>query len=265
MLPRDALAKYAGRQTAIANAFSDKAKAYIESLPFDTPEQAAESMKKLRAVLPGLTNVYANAAAVASADWFRERALAADNTSAASDEWLPTEGVGDLTGAIGANYKAKMDVSSPSQAQFAEALTNDLARRVKRQQARTTVGLANRNGLEWAWVPHGDTCVFCLVLASNGWQRTTWERAQKYTNHVHTNCDCTIQTRFTGDDSIEGYDPDELYEEYKDAWRRNVDSGNLPTSQGAINQLRRDEYAKDKDQINAQHREAYAKRKALGE
>jgi hypothetical protein len=30
---------------------------------------------------------------------------------------------------------------------------------------------ALRDGAEWAWIPRGDTCAFCLTLASRGWQR----------------------------------------------------------------------------------------------
>lgn len=234
-------------------------------LDFSGEAASSESMRALRAALPQLTSAYANAAAVAAADWFRERAADAGNAAAAADEWLPDDGVGDLDGALGANYSRAMRTASPDQGWFADALADDLARRVRRQQARATIGLADRNGLEWAWVPHGDTCVFCLALASNGWQRTTWARAGRYADHVHTNCDCTIQVRFSETDGVEGYDPDALYGRYRDAGERAAEAGRPRSSREAVNQMRRDAYASDRDRINAQHRAAYARRRASEE
>ena len=49
-------------------------------------------------------------------------------------------------------------------------LPNGVSRLVKRAGADTTLKNAIRDGAEWAWVPHGDTCPFCITLASNGWQ-----------------------------------------------------------------------------------------------
>ena len=46
-----------------------------------------------------------------------------------------------------------------------------VSRLVKRAGADTTLKNAQRDGAEFAWVPHGDSCAFCLTLASRGWQR----------------------------------------------------------------------------------------------
>ena len=46
-------------------------------------------------------------------------------------------------------------------------------RLVKRVSADTLQKNALRDGAEWAWVPAGDTCSYCLMLASNGWQRAS--------------------------------------------------------------------------------------------
>ena len=43
-------------------------------------------------------------------------------------------------------------------------------RLVKRAGVDTTMKNAIRDGAEWAWIPSGDTCAFCLTLASRGWQ-----------------------------------------------------------------------------------------------
>lgn len=124
---------------------------------------------------------------------------------------------------------------------------------VKRTGVDTTLNNALRDGAEWAWIPHGDTCPFCLMLASNGWQRASKKALRNgHANHIHANCDCTYAIRFDGESTIEGYDPEALYEQYKNAEGR--------SGTDKINYLRRKKYAANKDVINAQKRAAYALR-----
>ena len=49
-------------------------------------------------------------------------------------------------------------------------LQSGVSRLVKQAGADTTLKNARRDGAQWAWVPHGDTCPFCITLASRGWQ-----------------------------------------------------------------------------------------------
>ena len=50
-----------------------------------------------------------------------------------------------------------------------EIISLAVARLVKMAGVDTTMQNALRDGAEWAWVPHGDTCAFCITLASRGW------------------------------------------------------------------------------------------------
>lgn len=112
---------------------------------------------------------------------------------------------------------------------------------------------ALRDGAEWAWIPRGDTCAFCLTLASRGWQKASKNAIKNgHAEHVHANCDCTYAIRFNDNLDVEGYRPREYYDMYMDA------DGNSPKER--INALRREFYAKNKETINAQKRSAYAKR-----
>ncbi|MBR2674304.1 MAG: hypothetical protein IKE52_02470 [Mogibacterium sp.] len=133
-----------------------------------------------------------------------------------------------------------------------KAIGGAVGRLVKMAGVDTTMQNALRDGAEWAWVPSGDTCAYCLMLASNGWQKAS-QKAIKggHAEHIHNNCDCTYQIRFDSSLEIEGYDPDKLYDEYMSA-------GNSPRER--LNALRRQQYAVNKDQINAQKRAAYARR-----
>lgn len=127
------------------------------------------------------------------------------------------------------------------------------ARLVKQVGADTMIHNALRDGAEFAWIPSGDTCPFCLMLASNGWRRASKKAIKKgHAEHIHSNCDCQYCVRFSSDTTVAGYDPDKylsMYDSYEGSWNDKV------------NALRREQYALNKDKINAQKREAYAKRK----
>ena len=126
-------------------------------------------------------------------------------------------------------------------------------RLVKMVGVDTMMQNALRDGAEWAWIPQGDTCAFCLTLASRGWQKASKNAIKNgHAEHVHANCDCTYAVRFSDDLNVEGYDPERYLDMYEDA------DGNTP--QERINALRREFYAKNKEAINEQKRSAYAKR-----
>ena len=130
-------------------------------------------------------------------------------------------------------------------------LPNGVRRLVKRAGADTTLHNAIRDGAEWAWVPHGDTCPFCIMLASNGWQKASAKLLKGgHAEHIHANCDCEFAVRFDGSTTVAGYDPEKYLRQYRAAG-------------SDVNAMRRIDYAARKDAINAQKRAAYAARKAL--
>lgn len=128
-------------------------------------------------------------------------------------------------------------------------LPNGVSRLVKRAGADTTLKNAVRDGAEWAWVPHGDTCPFCITLASNGWQKASSKVLKGgHADHIHANCDCEFAVRFHSGTSVAGYDPEKYLRQYRAAG-------------SDVNAMRRIDYAARKDAINAQKRAAYAARK----
>ena len=142
-----------------------------------------------------------------------------------------------------------------------EIVAQAASRLVKRTGVDTTMHNAIRDGAEWAWIPSGDTCVFCRILASRGWQKASRKALKNgHADHIHANCDCTYAISFNGGSEFSDiYDPDQLYDEYMDAkdeegsWRE------------AANRMRREDYAKNKDMINAKKRAAYFRRTGDGE
>ena len=131
-------------------------------------------------------------------------------------------------------------------------LARGTGRLVKRASADTTLKNAIRDGAEFAWIPNGDTCAFCVTLASRGWQRISKKALKNgHAEHIHANCDCQYAIRFNKKTNVEGYDPDEYLEQYNAAG-------------GDINKMRRVNYKGNKDAINARKRELYARKNSGG-
>ena len=123
-----------------------------------------------------------------------------------------------------------------------------VSRLVKRAGADTTLKNALRDGAEFAWIPQGDTCAFCLTLASRGWQKASQAAIKGgHAEHIHANCDCEYAIRFDGRSTVAGYDPDKYLRQYRAAG-------------SDVNALRRVNYAANRERINAQKRAAYALR-----
>lgn len=134
-----------------------------------------------------------------------------------------------------------------------ENLPSGVSRLVKRAGADTTLHNAVRDGAQWAWVPHGDTCPFCITLASRGWQTASQKLLKNgHAEHIHSNCDCEFAVRFHSGTSVAGYDPEKYLKQYRDAG-------------SDVNAMRRIDYAARKDAINAQKRAVYAVRKGSTE
>ena len=150
---------------------------------------------------------------------------------------------------------AKAVNGTQKQSLLPDLTANAVGRLVKTAGVDTTMQNAIRDGAEWAWVPRGDTCAFCITLASRGWQRAS-RKALKggHAEHIHANCDCTYAIRHDSRTTVAGYDP----EKYKAMY----DAGSgLPKDK--INAMRRELYAENKDEINAQKRAAYAARQQI--
>lgn len=121
-----------------------------------------------------------------------------------------------------------------------EEIASAASRWVKMAGADTTMHNAIRDGAEFAWIPSGETCAFCLTLASRGWQRASKKALKNgHAEHIHSNCDCQYTVRFNERTTVEGYDPDAYLSMYRHA------DGSTPRER--INSMRRTAYAADKE------------------
>ena len=161
---------------------------------------------------------------------------------------IPAESatIGQVAKTVNGTLKTKND----------EIVSAALGRLVKQCGQDTTLQNAKRDGAEFAWIPSGDTCAFCLALASRGWQDVgSLYGYHPHAEHIHSNCDCAYGVRFNSKFQYQGYDPDEYLEMYNNA------DGSTPEEK--INSMRRDFYQENKEEIQKQKRDAYAKRKEL--
>lgn len=166
-----------------------------------------------------------------------------------------------------------------------DELAGAVSRWVKKAGCDTTLqnavrdsGVGSRNkkyggkrntGAQFAWITSGDTCAFCLALSANGWQNQTKMGAATHAEHIHSNCDCTYAVRFNENDGVEGYSPDKIMKDISNTLNEqgmNSDVDNYRWDQmnpKVINAVRRQNYARHREEIRAQQNSAAEKRREL--
>lgn len=91
-------------------------------------------------------------------------------------------------------------------------------------QSVSIAGMKDPAKPRYARVPTGaETCNFCIMLASRGFVYRS-SNAAGALDHWHPNCDCRIVPGFNGYTDIAGYDPDSLYEKWKESGFRPKDT-----------------------------------------
>ena len=162
-------------------------------------------------------------------------------------ELAPLPEYGDVAKAIYGTLKTSQNT---------EEIGGAVGRLVKMTGQDTMLRNAIRDKAEFAWIPVGETCAFCITLASRGWQPISNKALRNgHAEHIHSNCDCSYMVRHNSNFDISGYHPEKYQKMYYDA------EGNKPKDK--INAMRREFYAENKEEINEQKRSAYEKRKEL--
>ena len=175
-----------------------------------------------------IVSTYAEAAGAWAAEMY-------DAIGLLEGKYLPPAEIADI-----ANYGdvAKAINGTLKHSENAGEIAGAATRWVKMASADTMLNNALRDGAQFAWVPHGDTCAFCLTLASRGWQYAS-KKALKggHAEHIHSNCDCQYMIRFDEHSNVEGYDPDRYLSMYRNAEGR--------TPQERINSMRREQHQRE--------------------
>lgn len=234
--------KYIDALRQVNNAAADRMLTYLQTHDVTTEAGRKAAIDYAYA----LATKYGDAAAELSCEMYDAMALLSGQTLPAAIPAATATYEETATAVIGTldNYKN------------AEIVSSAVGRLVKMAGADTALQNAVRDHAEFAWIPQGETCAFCLMIASNGWQPASRSVIKGgHADHIHANCDCMFAIRFMPDTKYDGYDP----EKYREMW----DDAEGSSTNDKLNFIRREFYAENKAEINAQKRDAYAKRQEL--
>lgn len=157
----------------------------------------------------GVATDYAAAYSAQTYDMVREYSVGEANGAIAYSGRIPEATVGAVRALIGL-------VRTNGIESFVKAIKDRCDYEIKRAAGESTLYNVERDPKKprFARVPTGaETCDFCLMLASRGFVYLS-EKSAGANDHWHPHCDCRIIQGYPGD-TVEGYDPDELYRLWK--------------------------------------------------
>lgn len=201
-IPRAVWLKYKNTLAAVDRKAAADMEAYIKSLGDidEIPWQAVEYAF-------ALTDVYGEAAGAAACEMY-EAVAQASGVKVPPAEMASLPELREVAKVVKGAFKNGSEKVVPGA----------VGRMVKQVGADTTLKNAQRDGAEFAWIPAGDTCAFCLTLASRGWQKISKKSLKNgHAEHIHANCDCTYAVRFDKKTTVEGYEPEKYREMYENA------------------------------------------------
>ena len=219
---------YRERMSAINKAAAEAVQQYLAAHNFDIDDAFIDFAH-------GLTTLYGEAASALACQMYDELHEYWKATKGIQKRIYPAEPAPVPTRSqVEKSVYGTLKVSS-------EQIPGAVQRLVKQTAEDTTLKNAIRDGAEWAWIPAGDSCAFCLMLASQDWQNMPKKAMQNgHAEHIHANCDCTYMVRFDSSMEVEGYDPKaylKLYEEGANAPYVNEDIDHPQPKQQSRRQL----------------------------
>ena len=234
------------KYTGIIRRLSDKASAlmekYLESHDISTEEGIQAAIDYAYA----LATKYGEGAGAIACQMYEEVAEASGKTIPAAEPAATAT----------RSEMAKAMLGRMADSNRPDVIAKTVGRKVKLVSMDTMLNNTLRDGAQFAWIPSGDSCPFCLMLASSGWKNASKKAIRNgHASHIHDNCDCNYAVRFSDDVDVEGYDPESLLEQYNDAEGR--------TGKEKINSMRRERYALDPEKYRAQNKKSYDKMRRI--
>lgn len=214
-LPRDAIDAYTERLNRLSDAARRVVAAQLAQIEY---EDISDLREKVIEILEPVCAASSEASAAYAAEFYDE--VRASQAGAALGAQAVSAHSAEATAAA-VRAMVQVIVDGKPWERFARQVEDRADYEVKRSAGECVKANAARDPLrpKWARVPSGaETCGFCLMLASRGFayasERSASEKAEG--GHYHPNCDCRIVPGFEGM-VAEGYDPDELYRQWKEA------------------------------------------------
>lgn len=244
----EAWQKFIGKLARVNMAAREKILAYLTAHPI----RSYEDRQRLIEYAYLTAQKYGEGAAALACRMYDEIAAA---SAVAVPAAVPA--AGPSVGEVAKTINGTLKTGNPN------IVSEAVGRLVKRTGVDTTMQNALRDGAEWAWIPSGDTCAFCITLASRGWRRASRNAIKDgHAEHIHANCDCTYAIRFDRETEVAGYNNGEAYKQmYENApldhW--NTPDGKPPAGHEDA------EKPTPNNRINAMRRAAYSKNNPEGE
>lgn len=212
MATASALLEFRESQAALARLAERELREFFNSIDTNDPVRLARALEQF---LPALVQQYGEIGAAVARDFYEDsrdgQGLGTFRTLMA--EVRPIEAIAASTRwAVTPFFKSR---------DTAQTLNNVLlvADRFTKAAGRDTVALnavRDTSSVRFARVPSGgQTCRFCLMLASRGAEYAT-EKSAGAMNEFHAHCDCQIVPVFSDDDLPEGYNPEALYDQWSE-------------------------------------------------
>ena len=242
IIPQGAWDEYIASLSKVNSEATERVRKYIESHEIEN----RDDLSRLVDYAYGIATYYGEAAAELAAEMYD---VLAEISGAEVDPAEPaaTATYQDAAAAVFGTLK---------QAAAAILVPGAVGRLVKLAAQDTTIRNAQRDGILIAWIPRGDTCPYCIMVAGEGWKPASRATAEDgHARHIHANCDCAFGVKFNENTKYAGYNPDRYRAQYERA------EGD--TQEEKLNSMRRRYYAQNKERINEQKRNAYARSKAL--
>lgn len=190
---------YKNKMARISRTAADKMQAFVD-------KYGLEDRKALLDYAASLVGHYGQASGSLACDMYEATAEAQGITVPAA-EMAELPGYGEIAKNVNGAIKESEKMASGA-----------VGRMVKKVGADTTLKNAERDGGEFAWIPSGDTCAYCLALAAKGWHHVSENTAGNgYAEHIHANCDCQYAVRLDKKSTVEGYDPDQYSKMFANA------------------------------------------------
>lgn len=228
--------KYINSLSKINDEATNKVRKYIDAFGIPDTHEEREDMIDFAY---SISTAYGEAAAALSCEMF-------DSVALVSGKYVVSEPAEVATmSEVGETVNGVLNRS-----QNPDTLSSAIGNLAKRTGCDTTLKNAERYGAQFAWIPAGAACPYCLMIASNGWRYMSKDAMKNgHAEHIHANCDCTYAIRFDDDTKVAGYDPNKLYNEWREAEGKDTNE--------KLNYMRRKYYDENRDVILAQKREIY--------
>lgn len=192
--------KYASTQEKIRKTASDMMQKWVDKNGVEDRQKAIQFAK-------ALSDKYGEAAASYACDMYDAIALS-QNAKVPPAVPADTASWEEVGKAINGSLKQSID---------GNLISGVVERLVKQAGEDTMLHNAARDRAEFAWIPDGGACAFCIMLASRGWQRASKDLLISHAEHIHANCGCEFAIRFDKNSGVKGYNPDALKKMYDEA------------------------------------------------